>query len=255
MLGEIGIRVVADISYAQKVDHRIFNQSLPSWAIDGKLIKVMIKTYANISTYDYRTLAETAGILGTNGEYQYPYIFAHIELERIQRVSQLPFVQFIEIGPAPDIAEDIQGTSLQRGNVLKNRFQGGLALNGSGVNVMVRDQGIVGPHIDFAGRIVNMIRSDAPAQHSDGVAGVFAGAGNIDPRAAASASSSTIYAVEYISTFLDSTEALHQSDNVVITNSSFSNGCNLGYTSTTQRVDQQMIDNPKFSSRIFCRQL
>ncbi|MBK7232968.1 MAG: hypothetical protein IPH93_12090 [Saprospiraceae bacterium] len=43
---------------------------------------------------------------------------------------------------------------------------------------------------------------------------------------------------------MDRTLDLHQINGVVITNSSYSNGCNAGYTAISQIVDKQIWENP-----------
>ena len=73
----------------------------------------------------------------------------------------------------------------------------------------------------------------------------MAGAGNLDPKMRGMASGSNLYVVNYQSNFLDSqTVSLITSGDVQITNSSYSNGCNGGYTSITQTVDNQTKDIP-----------
>ena len=57
--------------------------------------------------------------------------------------------------------------------MLSTEYNGGLNINGTGVGVMVRDDGIVGPHIDFEGRNFHNLTIDGPSNHSDGVAGIF----------------------------------------------------------------------------------
>jgi hypothetical protein len=71
------------------------------------------------------------------------------------------------------------------------------------------------------------------------------GAGNLDPTMRGMAAGSDLYVVNYSTSFLDSqTQALINSGAVQITNSSYGNGCNGGYTSVTQTVDSQTRDIP-----------
>ena len=75
-----------------------------------------------------------------------------IRIDEIDKFSQLPYVSFIIIAPELGEPEDRKGRSLHRANMLSTEYNGGLNINGTGVGVMVRDDGIVGPHIDFEGR-------------------------------------------------------------------------------------------------------
>jgi len=59
------------------------------------------------------------------------------------------------------------------------------------------------------------------------------------------AAGATIYVVDYVPSHLDTaTTSLINNGTVQITNSSYSNGCNTGYTTITETVDQQMTDLP-----------
>lgn len=110
---------------------------------------------------------------------------------------------------------------------------------------MCRDDGIVGPHIDFQGRIDNSQASGTGGTHGDGVSGIMVGAGNLNPSMRGMAANANLYVVNYESEFLDApTVGLLNSGAVQITNSSYSNGCNDGYTTATQNVDTQIHDIP-----------
>ncbi|MEM8907074.1 MAG: S8 family serine peptidase [Bacteroidota bacterium] len=60
------------------------------------------------------------------------------------------------------------------------------------------------------------------------------------------AAGANLYVLDYEATFLDTTLSLHIDENVLVTNSSYSNGCNVGYTEITATVDQQMNEYPTF---------
>jgi hypothetical protein len=171
--------------------------------------------------------------------------FAYFTLGKsaVEAMAQQPWVRYVEIIDEPGVPESTEGRTIQKSNLLNNSLSNGLSYNGDGVKLLVRDDGLVGPHVDYAGRLFNLT-NDATGTHGDGVAGVMGGAGNIDPTVEGGSSGADIYVINYQSTFQDNTLSLHQNDGVMITNSSYSNGCNAGYTSTTQRVDQQVHDNP-----------
>ncbi|MEM9821076.1 MAG: S8 family serine peptidase, partial [Bacteroidota bacterium] len=154
----------------------------------------------------------------------------------------LPWVRYVEIIDEEGKPESTEGRTIQKSNVINNSLSGGLRYDATGVHVLVRDDGVVGPHVDFQGRLTNLT-TDFTGTHGDGVAGVMAGAGNIDPTVQAGASGADVTVINYTSAFQDNTLALHQNEGVVITNSSYSNGCNAGYTSTTQTVDNQVFNN------------
>jgi subtilisin family serine protease len=79
--------------------------------------------------------------------------------------------------------------------------------------------------------------------HGDAVSGILGGAGNLNPYMRGMAPGATLYTVDYDNGFQDITLSLHQIDSVTITNTSYSDGCNTGYTLASQTVDKQMYDN------------
>ena len=179
-------------------------------------------------------------------------IFSHnsimyIKLDEVQLnwLSSLPWVEFIDCESAPGEPEDREGRSLHRVNLIASNYKENLFLKGNGVKVMVRDDGFVGPHIDFHGRIHQDVRDDSPVHHSDGVAGILTGAGNMDPLIEGMAPGAELYVINYQPDFLDKTLDFHKNEGVVVTNSSYSNGCNAGYTIEAQIVDNQIFENPE----------
>jgi hypothetical protein len=78
--------------------------------------------------------------------------------------------------------------------------------------------------------------------------------GNLDPTKKGMASGADVYVVDYVNDFQDETLPLHLVEGVTITNSSYSDGCNVGYTIATQTVDEQLYENPTLMHVFFCRQ-
>mgnify|MGYP000185706238 CR=1 FL=1 len=100
----------------------------------------------------------------------------------IHVVVSKPFIKWVELTPPPAILEDDRGRSIHRSSNLDTQTQTGRNYTGAGVGVLVRDDGIVGPHIDFQDRIDNSLTAGSGQTHGDGVAGIMAGAGNLNPR-------------------------------------------------------------------------
>jgi hypothetical protein len=169
---------------------------------------------------------------------------AYISLgeSQLATLAALPGVKYIGCRPEMGEPEDREGRALHRVNMIGSNPAQGLQLDGSGVRVMVRDDGWVGPHIDFQGRLTNDTYNDI-GTHGDGVSGVLTGAGNYDPVVTGMAPGSQLFVINYQPDFLDNTLDYHQQQGVVITNSSYSNGCNAGYTIEAQVVDKQLFEN------------
>ncbi len=238
------VRSIVPVDIEDKLDQRFLDRSWPAWAEGSNGLKVVLKAHPLTSENSFVRMLRREGVTVDKNNVHFPWIFTEIQEGEILNVADLPFVHFMDLGPDPGEPEDFGGRNLQRANILNSLVPNGLRFDASEVNVLVRDDGVVGPHIDFQGRMFDFTGGANTGTHGDGVAGVFAGAGNLDPTVQGGASGANVYVTNYESSFTDITIDLHQNHDVMITNSSYSNGCNAGYTSTTQRVDQQMIDNP-----------
>ena len=80
--------------------------------------------------------------------------------------------------------------------------------------------------------------------HGDHVAGTILGGGIYDPDGMGLAPGADLVYSSYPANFT-SVDQDYVNYNVRITTSSYSNGCNAGYTSTTQQVDNDILQNPK----------
>ena len=238
-----GIKGVYELPQALKLDYRILNWDIPQHALASTdNVKVAIIAMNGLNVKDYNLELQQHSIAPY--KYGQDIRFAYCELSKtqIENIVKKPWVRSIELIDEPGQPESTEGRSIQKSNVINNDLNGGLSYNANGVNLLVRDDGLVGPHVDYQGRLFNLT-ADATGTHGDGVAGVMGGAGNVDPTVEGGASGADIYVINYQANFQDTTLSLHQNSGVMITNSSYSNGCNAGYTSTTQTVDQQIFSN------------
>jgi PKD repeat protein len=234
------VRSVVRPNSLHKVSPQLVEESLPDWAVNGQDIDLIVQFPRDLSPEEvkaqlrirmYEILEEVKGE---------PTLYLRAPIDKLYHLADLPFITWVEPIPAPGEPEDTGGRTLHRANMLSSLHPLGRDYDGSGINIMVRDDGGIGPHIDFENRFDQSFAPNLGGTHGDGVAGVMAGAGNLDPTVEGAASGSFIYVLNYQPAFTDQTLPLHQTDSVMITNSSYSNGCNAGYTTITQRVDQQM---------------
>ncbi len=166
-----------------------------------------------------------------------------LRFSEVELLTKERWVKFIQCLPEDGPADDKEGRSLHRVNLIGNNKKENLSYDGTGVRVCVRDDGFVGPHVDFKNRIIQDVYNDN-GNHGDMVSGILCGAANIDPNIQGMAPKAELYVLNYQADFLDKTMELHQREGVVITNSSYSDGCNGGYTLGTQIVDNQIFENP-----------
>ena len=238
------IRSIQPIEPGLKMSAALRHADIPDWAREKEHVLVMLQFYKDLPHAHVLRYCEADGIevLRSNGLNN--FLRVRMPISRLQAIAALPYVAFMETIPPPDEPDDIIGRSLHRANVIDTDFPGGRQYTGKGVSVCVRDDGFVGPHIDFQGRIDNSFVEPQTGNHGDGVAGIMGGAGNLNPHNKGMAAGSFLYIINYESDFLDETMELHTDYGVLITNSSYSNGCNAGYTITAATVDQQLYDFP-----------
>lgn len=216
------------------------------WATHGDQIDVIIQIYPHITIEKGLELLQKSNIDVIRKGTQNGFIQVRIPQNKINTTAALPFVRWMELLPEPAQPDDTEGRSAVRSNLVDSDHPLGRKYNGSGVNVLVRDDGTTGPHIDFKGRLFNQpgTGNGIVGSHGDRVTGVLGAAGNIDPTKKGIAAGSNLYIIDYTADFQDATLPLHLTENITITNSSYSNGCNTGYTLAAQTVDQQLIEHP-----------
>lgn len=244
-LKDHGVRSIVPVEGEFKLSWALKNPPYESYAVSGNNILVTLQHHSHVSTqYVIDELADQQ--IAVRQEYKGSNnIDLLIPNNCLDVLSNLPYIKWVELIVAPSVPDDTRGRSLHRSNRLDTQTGAGRNYTGSGIGVMVRDDGIVGPHIDFQGRIDNSGASGTSGTHGDGVGGIMAGAGNLDPTMRGMAAGSDVYVVNYEANFLDSeTVTLINNGDVQITNSSYSNGCNAGYTTITRTVDQQTRNLP-----------
>jgi len=244
-LKQQGVISITPYSNSMKLSHDLKNETISNWAIQGNKTLVNIKYFDMLSSESINQMLKNDNIKINNLYSTGNIVSVAIENERIQEIASRNYVLYMELISAPSVKEDSDGRGLHRANSLDTQQPGGRNYTGEGIGVLVRDDGIVGPHIDFEGRIDNSQASGTGQTHGDGVAGILAGSGNLNPENRGMAAGSTVFVSNYGSSFLDATTtSLIANGSVQITNSSYGNGCNDGYTTTANTVDTQINNTP-----------
>jgi PKD repeat protein len=244
-LQQFGIRGVFEMRVTDKLAAELQAEPYPDWAVTGDKIELTISYHEDLNATGIETwvLNQNYTMLFVSKESHTMNVL--VPVEDLEKIAGQPFVNFVEPVAPPAKPEDSRAVSLHRSNVANGAFPGAPKYDGTGVKVMVRDDGLVGPHIDYQGRLENLTtRSGDPIHHGDRVAGCMTGAGNYDPTIVGMAPGADLTVIRYAASFNDNTLPLHRNSGVVITNSSFSDGCNSGYNSRARTVDQQIFDNP-----------
>ncbi|NNM16260.1 MAG: S8 family serine peptidase, partial [Bacteroidia bacterium] len=245
ILTNYNIRSVVGIQPNGKKHKNLVTETFPEWAMVGTSdIQLVMSHYENLN---HQLVIDQLQALNVSIVTEYSdlrNITVQIPVNNIDEFASLPFIQSIEVLPPAGEPEDYEARSLHRSNNVNSFSPMGYKYDGTDVSIAVNDDGFVGPHIDFTGRIDNSeVATDFTGTHGDGVAGVAAAAGNLNPRNMGAAPGAFLKIRQYDSG-LPGVIALHTNEDIMIFNSSYSNGTNAGYTNVTVQVDDEIYDYP-----------
>jgi len=242
-LRSFGVRYIDAVPLMMKVSEDLLAGAHPQWAQVGNKLELSMSYPKDVKESTVLAALEEIGAEAKDYNSYNSQMLIHVPLSALDALIDLPFLMSLDYGPEPSVPDDTRGKGLAKANLLDSRLPTGRQYNGQGVSLMTRDDGHVGPHIDFQGRL-NQTLAPNSLTHADNVSGVMCGAANYDPNIPGMATASDLYVINYRASFLDNTMDFHFDENVLVTNSSYSNGCNRGYTVIAQTVDEQCFDNP-----------
>jgi Subtilase family/Secretion system C-terminal sorting domain len=160
-------------------------------------------------------------------------------IESIKQIAQAPFVHFIEPVAADPVVEDFQALTNHRNNTVStsDNWVGGKKLTGKGITVAVGDDGEIGPHIDFTGRILINASPTGPSNtHSDHVCGIVTGAGNYNPAIKGQAPGADLMVYDNYAPF-SLFPGIYNTDKVRVVSHSLGQACNAGYDANARQSD------------------
>jgi len=242
-LNGTGIRSIVDVTTDYKLAPSLYESNYPDHAfLEDGTICLLVSYYPNLDP------DQTVAALMSEG---YPVLmrddFGHyvnigVPLADIQRIAGLPYVVYMEpVYPVPE-PENSTGRTLHRTNAIATDYGAGRHFDGTGVHVELQDDGIIGPHIDYEGRILDQFLSYNNGNHGDHTAGTIMAAGNVDPLGKGMAFGAELY-VYGAAPYYPGFNAIPQDYGpleIRITSTSYSNGCNAGYTTLARTLDQQV---------------
>lgn len=239
-----GINGLSDIPVNMKFDPSMANHTrLPEHMIFGASVRVNVVTFSNlneklITEKLARVNAEIIRFSSRASSYR-----LEIPAVNLNALAEIECIQFIEPIDELGQVENYKARNAHRIGGLTKSYTGlSKELDGEGISVMLQDDGVIGPHLDYAGRIGKQYITTNNGDHGDHVGGTIMGAGNLDPLARGMAPASTIYvygaAGEGYPGF-DSIASHYIKHDIKITSTSYSNGQNAGYTSFARELDIQ----------------
>lgn len=211
--------------------------------LSPELIRVNLILYKGI---DQQTVERELDFRGFR-DYLYHAPTQTVELvwhtDQLLKLAQLPFVSHVAaVEPSP-VPENLVGKTLHRSNALSGKYPGARNYDGAGVFVGMNDDGTIGPHIDYQGRIDQTYVSGNGGNHGDHVAGTIVGGGNLNPIAEGMAPGALLY-VYNVWDAIDFIDTYYYNPGIRITSTSYGNGCNAGYTAYARTADQDVRELP-----------
>lgn len=240
---------VLPIKSEYKLSSLLAKKEYPHWTLFGESEIELVAAY--FEGIDYTKVIEQvngidAKIVSTNSSQH--TVNVRSKLTNLQELYALDVFYYFDVIPPESTPENGNARSNHRSNTLWTENGNGLQYNGSGVTVMMQDDGMIGPHIDYTGRIdqsnCSGCSTAASNTHGDHVSGTIMGAGNLNPENRGMAHGAELLVYGSSNWNYNSVPNLYDNQGVTITSKSYSNGCNSGYTSLARQLDEQIYDRP-----------
>ena len=238
---------VADLLPEERIANTILQKEIPIHALRGSdRIEVVITLFPGVSSANAAAALSLPGreVVRISGLGR--LISLELPITEVTLLAEYPFIQFIEPCDPPAEPDNNKGRTLHRATSSFNPSAGANDYDGTNVKVLINDDGYIGEHIDFKGRIPAQFTTTTGADHGDHCAGTILGAGNLNPLAMgmAPAAELVVYSATNYPGF-DSIYNQYQTMGVRITSTSYSDGCNAGYTNRAAMLDEQIRTMPE----------
>ncbi len=238
----LGIVSVFQPAVEQKISRNLIGGA-QAWAVNAPgTVDLDIQIQQALNLDAILPLVEAYGTLLGRHDANHT-LTVRIPDNQVRVLASEPWVFYVNTIAAPSVKDDTKGRSLHRSNVINSDYASGRHYDGSGVAVAIADDGAVGPHIDFSGRMTQLATVTG-GTHGDMTCGIAVGAGNLNPSIRGMASGADLVTFD-ISGYPQVVNALgnYTTYGVVVASTSYSQGCNE-YTSDTQFGDQFLFENP-----------
>ncbi|MCC7029851.1 MAG: S8 family peptidase [Chitinophagaceae bacterium] len=244
-LGKYGIKSLLPYEARYKLPKQLLDRPLPSWIQLGNgMVEILVYTYQKIAAET--VVAELAKNHAVFVEWQAPCIAkVRMNVNQIEQMAQQPWVKLLIATDAPGTPENDQGRTDHRMNTIDADYATGMHYDGTGVSVAVGDDGGIGPHIDFRGRLFfHPANIGMGGTHCDHVSGIVAGAGNMNPVMKGNGKGADLHIYDDYQN-LSNAPTHYNTQGVRITSNSLGQGCNDGYNNSSVSADN--LINSKFS--------
>jgi Subtilase family/PKD-like domain/Ig-like domain CHU_C associated len=190
LLKKYNVRSVFTLQANQKADAALQKLAIPAHANFGNQTEVSILLYQNLAKVAVESQLNALGAAITLDAPAFRMMNVKLPKANLPQLLDLPFVQWVEFIPAPNVPENLPGRSLHRVNIISDGVRN---LKGDGMNIGVWDE-VASQHLDFspAGRMTN-VETGTAGSHGTHVSGTVGGKGIINPAARGMAPNANIY--------------------------------------------------------------
>ena len=238
------IRSIITIKPAYKIAQELKKAKLPEWAlVDKDDIQLKVKYFLeedkeSLSAYIKNN---NGSVLKTQDEINLLYL--QYPANSITSLAQNNNVLWIEPISKPDEKDDAEGRSLHRSNAINTENSLGRKYDGTGVVIAIADDGPIGPHIDYQGRLTQHATGSG-GSHGDMTAGIMYGCGNVNPKIKGMATGAYMhyYDIGGYPHVIDGVNNMN-TFGTVVTSTSYSQTSGGVYTTDTEFIDQQISQN------------
>ena len=244
-LAPFSLRSILPLAPQHKIHSSLQGAPFPDWTVPHPdSIDLRLTWHPGITDGEVLAALASLNVKILPNPWKYgPSTHIRIPQDQIIPLAAESFVHYLEPVAPPSYPENGTARTLHRTNLIDGAYPGSRKYNGEGVVVAMGDDGIIGPHIDYRGRTNQSQVSGDGGDHGDHIAGTIMGAGNLNPRHRGMAPAAIMHPYNVWDAVFDSPTS-HINDGVVITSTSYSNGCNAGYTNWAASADQMMRSNP-----------
>jgi len=244
-LKEYNIRSISKIEADHKLSSSLLSQSFSDWAInvDGSL-SINVKYFKGIDPVAVKSILLDEGIEIIAAHDQANLLTLSIPIDDLINITELPFIMYMEEIPHPPVPDDTEARSLHRVNAVNSAYAAGRHYDGTGVVCGLADDGAIGPHIDYQGRLTQHTIG-LGGSHGDMTAGILMGCGNLDPTIVGSAPGSylNMYSINGYP-HINNAQSNFLTLGTVITSTSYSQNCGGVYDTDASQGDRQIRENP-----------
>lgn len=243
-LRDFDIRSIITFEPKYKLSPVLLGPNLPDHAKQGDKVFLNLVISKNLSAEKIISVLQSDAIEITHEHKSSNVITVSVDASQYASFAYLPYISYVEAIDPVGEPENYTGRTLHRSNVINTDYAGGLKYDGSGIIVGMGDDGPIGPHIDYTGREDQSYMSGTGSgNHGDHVAGIIFGAGNKNPKHRGMATGADLWAMDPFEP-VNKANTLYNNPGIPITSTSYSNGCNAGYTSFAMSADQDTRNMP-----------